>query len=322
MKKIQMLFKICFAVIVLSMVSCSSEDDNAAPGPSGPINTVELKLFVVDTAKINTISTTGANEVTIINHMVNGSSWIGNVSISPNGKKIVYTVRQRVGTIPNVLKTLDIRMANSDGTDDSKIYEVANDDYFIRALKYCSDGKIFFAVSADAIGFNDKLYLMNADGTALQELGFSKKVTDVSDDRSKYIVQTDTGIEIYSSSSDSAAPVLYHTEQIASLENRRNPTFTNDGKYVVLPYLQGSNLNARVIDIGAKTSVTVPLLSGLSGDWHGYSLDMASDSEIGVFTHVASADDKSKTYVFDIKTGVVNPPFENNDDVIQRVYAW
>lgn len=321
MKKFQTLFKICFAVVVLSMVSCSA-DNSSAPVPSGPINTGELKLFVVDTAKINTISTSGSNEVTILNHMINGSSGIGNVSVSPNGEKIVYTVGQRIGTIPDVVKTLEIRMANSDGTEDSKIYEVTNDDYYISALKYCSDGKIFFAISADINGFNDKLYLMNANGTELQELSFSKKVVDVSDDRSNYIVQTGTGIEIYSSSSDNATPVLYHTEQIASLQNRRNPTFTNDGKYVVSPYLEGSKLNARVIDIVAKTSVTIPLLSGLTGNWHGYSLDMASDSKRGVLTHVASADDKSKTYIFDVNTGVVNAPFENNDDVIQRVYAW
>ena len=322
MKTITTLFKICFAVLFLSMVSCSSDDSGEQTQPIGPINTGELKLFAVDTAKVNTISMTGTNEQTILNKLVNSSSYIGDFCLSPDGTKFIYVNQQMEGVVPNLVFIREIRKANIDGTGDIKLYEIPDAETHIGKIKYCSDGKIFFGTYTNFPDATRNLHVMNADGTGLTDLNWGSDVMDVSDDRAYYLVNTTAGPQILDADADNGMPGLYHAENLSSAETIEDGVFTNDGKFVVIPYKEGNTIKARVIDMATKTSETITLIKELGDGWIFYHLEMSSDGKRGVVTITGSDYTKSKTYVFNIETLVVEAPFENNDENIFDVYAF
>lgn len=322
MKTITTLFKICFAVFFLSMVSCSSDDSGEPTEPIGPINTGELKLFAIDTAKVNTISMTGTNEQTVLNKLVNSSSYIGDFCLSPDGTKFIYVNQQMEGVVPNLVVIKEIRKANIDGTGDVKLYETLDTDIYIGKIKCCSDGKILFETYTNFPNVTRDLHVMNADGTGLTDLNWGSEIMDVSDDRAYYLVETTAGPQILDADADNGMPGLYHAENLSSAESIEDGVFTNDGKYVVLPYKESSTIKARVINMATKTSETITLITGLGDGWISYHLEMSSDGKRGVVTITGSDYTKSKTYVFNIETQAVETPFENNDENIFDVYAY
>ena len=322
MKTITTLFKICFAVFFLSMVSCSSDDSGEPTEPIGPINTGELKLFAIDTAKVNTISMTGTNEQTVLNKLVNSSSYIGDFCLSPDGTKFIYVNQQMEGVVPNLVVIKEIRKANIDGTGDVKLYETLDTDIYIGKIKCCSDGKILFETYTNFPNVTRDLHVMNADGTGLTDLNWGSEIMDVSDDRAYYLVETTAGPQILDADADNGMPGLYHAENLSSAESIEDGVFTNDGKYVVLPYKESSTIKARVINMATKTSETMTLITGLGDGWISYHLEMSSDGKRGVVTITGSDYTKSKTYVFNIETQAVETPFENNDENIFDVYAY
>ncbi|WP_026704123.1 TolB-like translocation protein [Flavobacterium soli] len=322
MKTITTFFKICFAVIILSMVSCSSDDSGEPNLPEGPVNTGELKLFAIDTAKVNSISVMGTNEQTVLNKLVNSSSYIADFCLSPDGTQFIYVNHQMEGTVPNLVFIREIRKANIDGSGDVKLYEIPDNEIHIGKIKFCSDGKIFFGTYTNFPNVTRNLHLMNADGTGLTDLNWGSDVIDVSDNREYYLVNTSSGPQILDADADNGMPGLYHAENMSIAETIEDGVFTADGKFVVIPYKEGNAVKARIIDMATKTSETMPLISGLGTGWSLFHLEMASDGKRGVIT-IAGADyTKSKTYVFNIETGVVEAPFENNDENIFDVYAF
>lgn len=323
MKKFQTLFKICFAIIILSLVSCSSDDSN----PTGPVeigtgNTGDLRLFALDTAKVNTISMTGTNEVTVLNRLFSNSSYIAAFSLSTDGKKFVYADHQMTGSFPNLVYVDEIRVANSDGTNDIKIYGLSDSQSYVDMIRLCSDGKIFFTIFKPFPVNTSQAYVMNSDGTGIENLNYNGRIVDVSDNRNYYLIETATGVQIIDRTLDNGAGGVYYSENITDFDNMKSGVFTNDGKSVIVPFKEGNAIKARIIDVAAKTSTTMPLVNSLPLDWIYYHLDMASDGKRGVVTVSGGDFIKSKTYVFDIKTGIVNAPFENNDNNVSHVYAW
>lgn len=300
------------------MVSCSSDDSGT---PAGPINAGELKLIAIDTAKVNTISITGTNEQTILNKLVNSSSYIGDFCISPDGTKFIYVNQQMEGTVPNLVFTREIRKANIDGTGDVRLYGVPNQETHIGKIKYCSDGKIFFGTYTIFPDAARALHVMNADGTGLADLNWGGDIIDASDDRAYYLVNITAGAQILDADADNGLPGMYHTESIGSAADIGDGVFTNDGKYAVVPYKENATIKAKVIDMATKTSETLTLITGLGSGWTNYHLEMASDGKRGVVTITGSDYAKSKTYIFNRETGTVEAPFENNDENIFDVYV-
>lgn len=320
MKKISTLFKICFSVLILSLASCSSDDNSVT---NEPINTNELKLFVIDTAKVNTITMTGTNEQTILNKLVNSSSYIGDFCFSPDGTKFIYVNHQLTGVSPDLVSVREIRKANIDGSNDVLLYAETQSQTEIQKIKYCNDGKIIFTtVNYQSGSLALKVQMMNDDGTGLANVQYGQNFIDATEDRSYYLIHTDAGVKIMDADADNGAPGSYYSENIPTAESIEDGVFTRDAKTVVIPYKEGNMIKAKVIDLVAKTSSTIDLISGLGTGWISYHLEMSSDSKRGVVTISGSDYMKSKTYVFDIKTGVVQAPFENNDENIFEVYAW
>jgi len=322
MKTITTLFKVCFAVVLISLTSCSNDDASEPTPPVGPINTAELKLFAIDTAKVNRITMTGTNEQTILNKLVNSSSYIADFCLSPDGTKFIYVNHQMEGTVPDLVFVREIRKANVDGSGDVKLYEISDQETHIGKIKYCSDGKIFFGTYTIFPNVTKNLHVMNADGTGLTDLNWGSDIMDASDDRAYYLVSNDAGVQILDADADNGMPGLYHTEDMGASEDIDDGVFTNDGKYVVIPYKENNTIKARVIEMATKTSETITLITGLGNGWTSYHLEMASDGKRGVVTITGADYTKSKTYLFNAETGVVEAPFENNDENIFDVYAF
>ena len=322
MRIISTFLKICFVVLLMSMVSCSSDNSGEPTQPIGPINTGELKLFAIDTAKVNTISVTGTNEQTVLNKLVSSSSYIADFCLSPDGTQFIYVNHQMEGVVPNLVFIREIRKANIDGSGDVKLYEIPDAETHIGKIKYCSDGKIFFGTYTIFPDATRNLHVMNADGTGLTDLNWGSDVIDVSDDREFYLINTTSGSQILDADADNGLPGLYHAENLSTAEKIEDGVFTNDGKYVVIPYKESNAVKARVINMSTKTSETITLITGLGTGWSIFHLEMGSDGKRGVVT-IAGADYiKSKTYVFNIETATVETPFENNDENISDVYVY
>lgn len=323
MKNYNTFLKLCLAFFVMALISCSEDSVNpAGPNPSVSGNTGDLKLFVIDTAKVNAISMIGTNETTILNKLVNSSSYFSGFSLSPDGKKFVYVNHQMTGQYPNFTTVNEIRIAKTDGTGDTKIYELTNNQKYVDALRYCSDGKIFFTLFENYPANTSETFLMNDDGTGLENADYNGKLLDATDNRNYYLTQSTSGVQIIDPTMDNGAGGVYYSENITDPDNMKGGEFTNDGKYAVIPFKDGNAIKARIIDVVAKTSSTMLLVSNLPSDWIYYTLHMASDSKRGVITLSGGDYIKSKTYVFNSKTGIVNAPFENNDDTVSSVFAW
>ncbi|RZJ70778.1 MAG: hypothetical protein EOO45_12445, partial [Flavobacterium sp.] len=107
MKTIKSSVAIGLLLLAASFTSCSNDDtttnnNNNEPG--------ELALFVIDTARVNSISLTGTNATTIIDRMENLNSYISDLSISPDGTMIAYTNYQSVFS-PDAAYKREVRVA-------------------------------------------------------------------------------------------------------------------------------------------------------------------------------------------------------------------
>ena len=319
MKNLKLTGAICFLLCTFLLTSCS--DDDSQPNNGGNPQTGEIALFAIDTAKVNSISVNGTNERTLINKMQNSSSYIGDMSISTDGTKFVYTNYQR--TFNPESFTTELRIANVDGSNDAVVFTTADPYTSILSLRFCSDNKIFFITETNNPTVR-KMYTINPDGTGQQQIQGQYDLADISNDRQYYLIVpfSSNNVQIIDKSGDNGAGGLYHNETFTSDQTTSAGTFTNNGKKVVIPFKEGNELKARIIDLAAKTSTTKTLVSGLGNNWMSFHLEMGGDSNRGVLTLAGQDYDKSKSYVFNLTTGDVSAPFENNDENIFDVYIY
>jgi len=321
MKNAKLLFKSALAILALALTSCSADDSVAVASE----DTSEMRLFLLDTARIKTISAIGTNEQTVLDKQRDLNSYIASMSISPDGTKFVFSEHQTEGTFPNQLYKKRLKIANSDGSGEAELYSNPDNSTHIGNIRFCSDGKIYFETYT--IGNNGfrKKNLINADGTGLQDLGFGN-YTDISDDRIfallSYTTGTAASCQILDLRGDGGAGSGHHMENFAAGIEIGTGRFTNNGKLAVIPFKEGSEIKVRIIDVAAKTSTSKTLVTGLSSGWLHYELSMSKDNNRGVITLTGGDYEKSKTYVFNLETGEVAAPFENNDENIFSVYAY
>ncbi len=309
------------------MASCSSDDQsNIDPGPNNP---GELVLVAIDTAKVITMNGTGGDPVTALNRLTNSSSYFSGLSISPDGTKVAYGDYQTVTFSPDVVRTRQIRVVNTDGTGDHIAYEADDTSISFGAIKFCSDNKIFFVEETYWPDASRTLHVVNTDGTGLQTLPSQHNVADVTSDLAYFILKPTAGnngpiVQIIDRSGDNGGGSLYHNETFAGIDEYSvgDGVFTADGELAVIPYEEGTELKARVINMESKTSTVITLVSGLSGGWLSYHLAMASDSNRGIITVTGEGYARSKTYVFNLSENTVAAPFENNDENVLNIYAY
>lgn len=319
MKTLKLTGAICSFLFIALMASCS--DDDTQPNNGGNPQTGELTLFAIDTAKVNVMTRTGTNETTIINKKVNLNSYLNDLSISPDGTKIAYTNYQASG-MPSNSYMRELRVANIDGTNDRVLYADDNPSVNIGNIRFCSDNKIFFVISTAFPAASNTLKLVNADGTGLETIQGGYNLSDISDDRRFYLVpsQTVNAVTIIDKNGDGGAGSLYHNVTFTQDQELRSGVFTNDGSVAVIPFKEGNQVKARVVNVAAKTHEDITLITGLGSGWISFQLEMAADNKHGIVSITGNDYTKSKSYVFNIETKQVDTPFENNDDNVYSVY--
>jgi len=328
-------------VIVLSVItaitisSCSKTEDEIPLNISLTGNTGPLNLMALDTAKVIKMSENGAFPTVVLNRKLNTSSYIYDFAFSPDGTKFIYVETQQSGTFPNQVRSHKLKIANINGSNDIDVFSAQNalQGSNISSVRYCSDGKIFFAYSlatASGNAFALSYNTINSDGTGLVAATTASfgAYFNVSNDR-KYIVTTlaiagtnNLQTYIYDRAGDGGAGSVYYTESYPSGVELDNASFTNDGKFVVIPFREANAIKIKIITMATKTAVVKTLVTGLTSLYLDFSLKMASDSNRGVLTVGGFDVLKSKSYVFNAATGIVSAPFENNDKYVIDVYAY
>lgn len=300
-------------------------------GYNGPINTSAIQVYVIDTAKINTITQIGTNETTIINKYVNTSSFINNFNTSLDGSKIVYTIYQQApfsGTVQGVVSR-ELRIANNNGTNDVLLNSHTSNSTDFGAVRYGLNNKIYFTKDTYGPTVSHQFCSVNNDGTNFQTATTYYTVDDISVDGNYFITHSTnsstgnyTSFTIIDKNGDNGAGSQYFSVNVSdlNLNTFKNATFAIDNKRVVIPYHNGTNFNIIVVDLVSKTTTTKTFTSINASQYDNITLNMASDSNRGIVT--VSGVTSSISYIIDINAGTVLNQYTNNDANVYMVYPY
>lgn len=329
------------ALITITSISCSKSDPDITPVGTTPVtgvNNGDLKLFVIDTAKVKTITMTGTNETSILNRKVNNNSYISRFSLNSDATKFVYVDNQGAVTNGGYVGASSIRTANSNGTSDVNIYTVpantATASTSIGFVKYGAS-KIYFSTSTQsfvggAVSTTIKMNSMNFDGTGLVDLPGIGVGNDVTSD-GKFLVEKNTAttapyaskILIYDRSGDNGAGSLYKLVNVPSTAalNIAAPVFSYDDKFAYYAYAENQSLKVEIINMATKTSEVKTIASGFSPTSFFMTISVGSDNNRGVLTvQTFGTTTPSKSYVFSLATST-STVFSNNDENVSFLYA-
>jgi hypothetical protein len=325
------------ALLAITSISCSTSEPNATPEVVTPapvvlgVNNGDLKLFVIDTAKVNTVTMTGTNETTILNKKINLNSYIGDFSLNGDATKFVY--------IDNQGTTKTIRTANVNGTNDAIIYSApANTATVSTQIKYIKFGtsKIYFATDTQTItgptsSIVTKMNTINLDGTGILTENAPFGGSDMTND-SKYIASkasivgtTNERIFITDRTGDNGAGTTYHFVDVPTTKTyfASKPVFSYDNKFAYYSYIESQNLKVEIINMTTKTSETKTIATGIPFTFFNLNISVASDNNRGVVTveNYGTRTAPTKSYIFNLSSST-STSFNNNDAFINDIYAF
>lgn len=304
------------AVLLMLTIAMSCDPNDPVIDPGTP--TSELKLYLIDTAKINSIKSDGTGEQILINRKFNTSSYISGLCFNNEGTRMIYVDEQN----PNFtgIKST-IRSANLDGSDDKEIYQVI-DDMQIDMIKVTDDNKIF-AIQSNWQLSNIKNITMNLDGTGVQVVTGYRIYTDLTKNKKYGISRSGSGtnpnrISIIDLTGDAGAGSLYMNVDFPDFPYEGS--FSNDGKYAIIPFKDGANLKLRVVDMMAKTFTDKIIKSNYTASWAYLFARLSNDGKKLVYT-IAGDTPKSETIIINLSDNT-SSSFLNNDDNIFEVYPY
>ncbi|WP_310559818.1 hypothetical protein [Flavobacterium sp.] len=340
--KTKILALAAIALFAIVSISCSTSDSEPVSEVVPPVtvgNTGDLRLFVIDTAKVNTITMTGTNETTILNRKVNSNSYIGSFSLNNDASKFVYVDNQ--GGMVNGLyvQSKSVRVANANGSGDMAIYTapantntVSNDIGFV---KYGSS-KIYFTTTTQttvggAIGTIVKLNSTNFDGTGLLSENYnaaplSVYKADLTSD-GKYLVTMRVApniprIEIMDRTGDNGGGTVIGQEDLTADKERGSaPIFSYNNKFVYYAYAESQSLKVRIFDMTTKTWESKTIATNFTPTSFFMTISVASDNNRGVVVVDSYSNTPTKSYVFNL-AGSSFTTFNNNDKTIAYIKAF
>lgn len=338
MKKLTTL--LFLGLITIIAFSCSNDDASVTPVPpitNNTLNTGDLKLFVIDTAKVKTITMTGTNEITILNRKVNSNSYIGGFSVNADASKFVYVDNQGAFTNGAFVGAKTIRVANANGSGDVNIYTapsntstVSNDIGFVKF----GMSKIYFLTTKQTIsgGFVNTVSSLNAsnfDGSNLVTLSGSSFGSDITSD-GRFLIQkgtstppnSATGITILDRNGDNGAGSLYNLETLpASVINSSQPIFSYDDKFAYYAFVENQMLKVKIFNMTTKIWESKTIATNFTSTTFAMSMSVGSDNNRGVVTVQTSNNMPSKSYIFNLSSGS-STNFNNNDENVFQLNAF
>jgi hypothetical protein len=326
-------------VLTFSVLSCSTADDETTvPNANVNINTGDLKLFVLDTARVKTISMTGANETTILNKYVNTSSYIGRLSLNSNCSIFVYSEIQGTFAGGSFTSTRAIRIANVNGSGDTQLYSVAagsgTTSTDIPLLKFGAS-KVYFITNTQtfvggAVSNVIKFNSVNTDGSGLVSENFSGTELyngDLTSDGKYYgtvnSTATVSAIRILDRYGDNGAGSLYFSENSTVNDNLSNLIFSYDDKFAYYSFLENQTLKVKKINMTTKTSEVKTIATGITMPAFSSNLriSVASDNNRGIIVLDQFNSMPTKSYVFNLTAGT-STTFNNNDNTISNIVSF
>ena len=327
------------AVIATIFASCTPETETPPPPVSGGINTGDLRLFVIDTAKVNTVTATGTSETTILNRKQNINSYIGSFSLNNGASKFVYLDNQSsfINGIGTYTKT--VRVANANGSGDIAIYTApASTNTVSTEINYVKYGisKIYFTTTTQtfvggAVSNSVKINSTNFDGTGLlsenyNEAPLSVYRADLSSD-GKYLTTMQSApniprFVIIDRTGDNGAGSVYYQENLTTATASGSaPIFSYDNKFAYYAYAENQTLKINIINMATKASEIKTIATGFTATSAYMTISVASDNNRGVLVVDSSNNLPTKTYVFNLANGN-STSFNNNDKNVVEVYAY
>ncbi len=342
MKK-SVLLIVSLAILFSSVASCKKKittpdqptalNPVTSGNPNVVVNTGNLRLFVIDTAKVNTIMPNGSSETTILNRMVNTSSYISSFSINNDNSKFAYVDNQ--GAFTTIFTPVNtVRVSNSNGTADVAIYTApANTNSVTNQIGFVKFGasKIYFATAVQTLqgaflSTIAKLSSCNFDGTGLvaENLQGDLYNTDVTTD-GRYLASNTAlpytpAIQIIDRTGDGGAGSVIFQENLPN-GNTSKPVFAYDNTFAYFAFAETQSIKIRIINMTTKTAETKIIATGFTPTSFYISLSVGSDKNRGVVTVDPFSSAPTKSYVFDLTSGV-STNFNNNDNTVQVVKAF
>lgn len=320
------------AALALLIASCKKKSDPEPEDPAatttttttggtttGGVNTGPLNVYVVDTAKINTISETGTGEATVVNKTINTSSYIMDFSPSMDGNKLVYGISQSNFSGPTPVYTKELRMADKNGNNDVLLYSIPGGTTYISSIKAGTNNKIYYTVQSFP---SNKMYSINFDGTGnTQIFTWSGTINNISTNGT-YIMSTENSgnkIQIIDRNGDGGAGSQYYREDLSasSITNIGHGCFSYDSQKAFIPYNEGGTLKLRVIDMATKTS-TIKTIANISVSFPQIYARVGSDGDRVIVT---VSDNSSISYIYKVSANTITN-FTNNDKNVALVYPF
>lgn len=321
------------AALALLIASCKKKSDPEPEDPApttttttttggtttGGVNTGPLNVYVVDTAKINTISETGTGETTVINKTINSSSYIMDLCPSMDGNKLVYGISQSNFSGPTPVYTKELRMADKNGSNDVLLYSIPGGTTYINSIKAGMNNKIYYSVQ----GFpNNVVYSINTDGTGNAQIFTWNAMIDNISTNGIYIMCPQNGsnkIQIIDRTGDGGFGSQYYSEDFtaSSITDVGHGCFSYDSQKAFIPYNEGGTLKLRVIDMATKTSST-KTISTISVSFPQIYARVGSDGDRVIVT---VSDNNSVSYIYKVSANTVTN-FTNNDKYVALVYPF
>lgn len=324
------------SLFVLTTISCTTSNPETSPIANNNPNSGDLRLFVIDTSKVNTVTMTGTNETTILNRKVNSNSYIGSLSINGDATKFVYVDNQGATTNGNYVGVKTIRIANTNGSGDANIYTApANTNQISTDIGFVKFGtsKIYFnttvqTFSGGIVNSVIKLNSMNFDGTGLVALTGIGAGNDLTSD-GRFLIEKNTAttspyatkILIYDRTGDNGAGSLYNLETIPASATCSSPVFSFDDKFAYYAFSENQSLKVKIFNMTSKTWETKTIASGFTPTSFFISISVGSDNNRGVVVVSTFDNTPSKSYVFNLSNSS-STTFNNNDKNIDYLKAF
>ncbi len=332
------------ALFAITLISCSTSDPEPTPIVTPPTiivsNTGDLKLFVIDTAKVNTITMTGINETTILNRKVNLNSYIGSFSLNSDASKFVYVDNQSSFTNGNSTYTKTVRVAIANGSGDIAIYTApANTNTVTNNIGFVKFGtsKIYFTTTTQtfvggAVSNVVKLNSTNFDGTGLVAENYNAAPSSVynSDVSSngKYLATMQSApnipkfLVIDRTGDNGAGTVIFQENLLTSpTANVSNAVISFDDKFAYYSFVENQSIKVKIVNMTTLASDTKTIATGFTSTSFFMTVSVGSDNNRGVVVVDSYDNLPTKSYVFNLANSS-STTFNNNDKTIDYIKAF